>query len=57
MVYDVAPKLRIMGTEFNTLDASKLELSFSPNLKAGKDYKLEIQSSTIIAMTLNKDKK
>lgn len=57
MVYDHAPKVRIAGKDFDTLDASTLKLSFAPNLKKDEDYKMEIQSSTVIVLTLQPDKK
>ena len=56
-VYDVAPKVRIAGKDFDTLDASTLKLNFAPKLKKGTDYKLEIQSSTAIVLTLQENKR
>lgn len=55
--YDMAPKVRIAGTGFDTIDASKLKLSFSPKLEAGKDYKVTIQGSTVMVLSLQPDKK
>lgn len=56
-VYDVAPKVRIAGQDFDALDASTLKLNFAPKLKKDEDYKLEIQSSTVMVLTLQPDKK
>lgn len=57
MVYDIAPKVRIVGSGFDTLDASTLSLSFAPKLKVDKDYTLEIQGSTAIVLNLKSGKK
>eukprot|EP00903_Cladosiphon_okamuranus_P014061 g13069.t1 len=57
MVYDVAPKVRIYGQGFDTLDASTLKLSFAPKLKVDEDYKIEIQSATTMVLTLQPDKR
>lgn len=51
MVYDIAPKLRIVGSGFDTLDASNLELSFTPALKADV-YSIEISGPTTITLNL-----
>ena len=56
-MYDVAPKVRIAGSEFDTLDASTLKLNFAPKLKKDADYKVEIQSPTVMVLTLQPDKK
>lgn len=57
MVYDVAPKVRIAGNDFDTLDASTLTLHFTPKLQKDTDYKMEIQSPTVIVLTLLEDKR
>lgn len=57
MVYDFSPKVRIAGNDFDKLDASTLKLNFAPKLKKDTDYKLEIQSSTVIVLTLQEGKK
>ena len=56
-IYDIAPKVRIMGNGFDTLDSSKLKLSFAPKLKLDRDYTLEIQSATVIVLSLKEEKK
>lgn len=56
-VYDVAPKVRIAGSGFDELDASSLKLSFAPSLKEGEDYKVDIQSSTVMVLNLKPGKK
>ena len=56
-VYDIAPKVRIAGSGFGTLDAAALKLSFAPKLKLGKDYTVEVQSSTVIVLYLKPGKK
>ena len=56
MVYDIAPKLRIMGSGFDTLQASNVKLSFAPSIK-DKDYSLEITSSTIMTLSIKEGKK
>ena len=56
-VYDAAPELHIMGRGFDSLDMSTLELRFRPELQAGTDYALEIQSPTVLVLTLKHDKK
>ena len=56
-VYDVAPKVRIMGSGFDSLDASTLTLAFAPALTVEDDYSIEISSSTTMVLTLKPDKK
>lgn len=56
-MYDTAPKVRIAGTGFDSLDAGSLSLSFAPKLKVKKDYTVTIQSSTVIVLTLKPKKK
>eukprot|EP00752_Nemacystus_decipiens_P008845 g7893.t1 len=56
-IYDVAPKVRIAGSGFDALDASTLKLNFAPKLAKDTDYKLEIQSSTVMVLSLQEDKK
>ncbi|CAN0041736.1 unnamed protein product, partial [Ectocarpus fasciculatus] len=56
-IYDVAPKVRIAGSGFDELDTSSLKLSFAPNLKEGEDYKVDIQSSTVMVLNLKSGKK
>ncbi|CBN78994.1 peptidase S1 and S6, chymotrypsin/Hap [Ectocarpus siliculosus] len=56
-VYDVAPKVRIAGSGFDELDAASLKLSFAPKLKEGEDYKVDIQSSTVMVLNLQSGKK
>lgn len=56
-VYDVAPKIRIMGSGFDTLDASTFKMSFAPKLTVDEDYALEISSSTLMVLTLKPNKK
>lgn len=57
MVYNINPKIRIVGTGFDTLDAGKLELSFAPTLKEGRDFTMEVQSSEVIVISLKEGKR
>lgn len=57
LVYDTAPKVRIAGSGFDTLDADNLKLSFAPKLKVKKDYTVAIQSSSVMVLTLKPKKK
>lgn len=56
-VYDVAPKVRIAGNGFDTLNVASLKLSFAPKLKVDKDYTVEVQSPTVIVLSLKGGKK
>lgn len=56
-VYDIAPKVRIAGSGFDTLDAASLKLSFAPKLKVDKDYTVDVQSSTVMVLNLKSGKK
>lgn len=55
-VYDVAPKVRIAGAEFSTVDAASLKLNFVPKLELNTDYKMEIQSDSVIVLSLQPGK-
>ena len=56
MVYDIYPKLRIMGSGFDGLGASNLKFSFAPKVSA-EDYSIDITSSTVITLSLKEGKK
>lgn len=56
-VYDIAPKVRIAGSGFSALDTSNLKVNFAPNLKVDRDYKLEVQSDTVLVISLQPEKK
>ncbi|CAB1116386.1 unnamed protein product [Ectocarpus sp. CCAP 1310/34] len=51
-IYDVAPKVRIAGSGFDELDAASLKLSFAPRMTEGQNYKVDIQSSTVMVLRL-----
>lgn len=55
-MYDLAPKVRIAGSEFETVDPSTLKLNFVPKLEVGKDYKMDIQSDSVIVLSLRPGK-
>lgn len=55
-MYDVAPKVRIAGAEFSTVDAASLKLNFVPKLELNTDYKMEIQSDSVIVLSLQPGK-
>ena len=56
MMYDVNPKLRIMGSGFDTLDASNVKFKFAPKISA-EDYSIDITSSRVITLNFKEGKK
>ncbi|CAM9721966.1 unnamed protein product [Ascophyllum nodosum] len=56
MMYDVNPKLRIMGSGFDTLDASNVKFKFAPKISA-EDYSIDIISSRVITLNFKEGKK